>query len=250
MHSESIYFCKRPVQRPVRGAACSRHGGFTLLEILLAIAIFAIVATTLLTTYNRVFSQTAMADIRAKTDQAGRIAMMRIMTDLQNLVITPMPLYDPEPNDPDQVDPHAFVAEQVSVGQHRFSQLRFASLAHVYFGRSAQSGIARIVYYIEPLENGGYNLHRADQLFADQPFVPDPADPILCQYVTEFSLKLFYDDDTYDAWDSDSLSANHATPQAIGIHLSIGSADHPLQTALTLETGIDLPMFRAAVKPS
>jgi len=248
MNLESIYFCDQPNRWPSCAAVCNRQGGFTLLEILLAIAIFAIVATTLLGTYNRVFSLTAMADSRSKNDQAGRIAMMRIMMDLQNLIITPMPLYNPKQKDPDVADPHAFVAEQVSLGQHVFGQLRFASLAHVYYGRGAQNGIARIVYYIESMEGGGYSLHRADRLFADQPFAPDPTDPVLCRYVTEFSLKFFYADDIYDAWDSDSPRTDHATPQAIGIQLSIGSADHPLQTVLSLETRIDLPMFRSAVK--
>lgn len=70
--------------RPVRHPA-ARSGGFTLLEILVAVAIFVIVGMLAMTGYSQLMSQSERIDEGAKRTRAVQSAVMRMTQDFETL---------------------------------------------------------------------------------------------------------------------------------------------------------------------
>jgi general secretion pathway protein J len=72
--------------------------GFTLVEILMALTIFAIAMTTLFTAFNTVISGVEPLKSGMDDFKSARIAMDRIQTDLMSLCLTLDPAYLPPPD--------------------------------------------------------------------------------------------------------------------------------------------------------
>lgn len=218
-------------------AACS---GFTLLEILVAIFIFAVVVTTIFGSFNSVFSrgETLQDDI-AVYEMAKR-CLNRMSADLRQAHVALKPAYVP-PASGDAADPYRFSGEVVYRGTSGFHRLRFASRAHLPMGSSSGSGIARIVYYPVEDGNGGMVLRRSDRLEPAAEFEESPADPVVCENVRAFACT-FYDSEgkAQDGWDSDADEYGYGTPAAVGIRLEIGDQERPA----VFKTRAVLPVFR------
>ena len=80
-------------------------------------------------------------------------------------------------------------------------------------------------------------LRRADHLYPYPQFEDNPGDPILCENVKSLAFK-YYDAEGTESeeWNSDSGDYDHATPEAIGIQLEIGSESesHNFETTVKL----------------
>jgi general secretion pathway protein J len=220
--------------------AMSAQGGFTLIEILLAIFIFSILVTT-------VFGSFAVLSDGAevlKTDtglyQSTRACLDRITRDLKEIHFALPPEYGkPKFND----DPHEYrlVGGQADVGNADFDQLRFASLAHISFQGDPRLGIARIIYYPFELTPENWVLRRADHLYPYPDFEPNDQDPILCENLLEFKLVYFDGDgESYERWDTESDDHDYASPRSIAITLKTGTEER----SVTLNTRVDLPVYR------
>ena len=197
--------------------------GFTLLEILIALFIFSVVVTTIFGSYNFIFSTTDAADNDSVAYESARNCLNRMTTDLQAVHVAFPPAYTP-PGFDASPDPYRFSGETDTVGNTVFSRLRFSSLAHIAFEKSQQEGIAEIVYYVQPGDNGTFILRRSDTLYPYNPFQEKGTDPVLCENLK--SLKFtYYDAEGADAdhWDSDSDEFKYATPRAVGIQLELGN---------------------------
>jgi len=215
--------------------------GFTLMEILVATAILAIVVTTVLASFNSVFSTTEVLDDSADIYAMAKNCLKRMALDLESIHVTQRPIYKPPELD-QPPDPYRFVASAVDTGGTGFAQnLRFTSRAHVGFEKIFRQGIAEVIYYVKAGEDGHLTLKRADNLFPYPEFEEKGSDPALCKYVKSLSFK-FYDKDgiEFDVWDSDSDEFGYATPKAIAIKLELANktASH------TFETMVSLPISR------
>lgn len=218
--------------------------GFTLLEILVAIFILAIVMGLIFGTFNGVFSNadhvSAGSDIYAMADSCLR----RISADLTALHVTQairykMPLTDSKPDKPDI---YRIEGTTDSFGGKSFSRLRFSSLAHLPIDGENHQGIAEIVYYVQETADNTYVLRRADKLYPyPESFEPKKSDPILCEQVRAFKVT-YYDKQgrEHDEWDSDSSDYEYSTPESIAIHLTIGSESN----SYDFSTEITLPVHR------
>ena len=214
--------------------------GFTLLEILIALFIFSVVVTTIFGSYNFIFSSTDALDSGIAVYEPARNCLNRMTTDLQAVYVTLPPVYTP-PGFDAPPDTYRFSGEMDTVGDTSFSRLRFTSLAHVAFEKNQQEGIAEIVYYVQPGDNGTFILRRSDTLYPYQPFREKGTDPVLCENLK--SLKFtYYDAEGADAdhWDSDSDEFKYATPRAVGIQLELGNGSSSQQFA----TLVTLPVYR------
>jgi general secretion pathway protein J len=215
--------------------------GFTLLEILVATAILAIVVTTVLASFNSVFSTTEVLDQSADIYEMAKNCMQRMALDLESVHVTQRPLYKPPELD-QPPDPYRFVASAVDTGGTGFAQnLRFTSRAHIGFEKSFRKGIAEIIYYVKTGDDGHLTLKRADNLYPYPEFEEKGSDPALCKYVKSLSFK-FYDKDgtEFDVWDSDSEEFGYATPKAIAIKLELENK----AVSHTFETMVSLPISR------
>lgn len=215
--------------------------GFTLMEILVATAILAIVVTTVLASFNSVFSTTAVLDESADIYEMAKNCLKRMVLDLESIHISQRPLYRPPELD-QPPDPYRFVATAEDAGGTGFAQnLRFASRAHIRLENNSREGIAEVIYYVKAGDDGQLTLKRADNLYPYPEFAEKGSDPTLCRYVKTLSFK-FYDQDgnEFDIWDSDADEFGYATPQAIAIKLELTKN----AASQTFETMVSLPISR------
>ena len=218
----------------------SRANGFTLLEILIAISIFAVVVTTIFGSFNFVFGNVDAVESGMTDYEMASDGLNRMMADLRSLYVSLPPAYQVPENSEEQ-DPYRVVGEVAAAGDGEYSRLRFASFSHLPLGRQWRQGIAEITYYVEEQPDGTLSLKRSDRLDFEAQSAEQRNDPILCEYVR--GLKFEYldaDGDPWDRWDSDSEQYGYATPRAVRIQLAVGSGE---QTH-AFEVLIALPLYR------
>ena len=214
--------------------------GFTLLEILVAIFIFAIIMTTIFGSFNSVFSNTETLDKDITTYEMAKNAMERMTLDLQSIHVPFPPQYRP-PEINDLTDPFRITGEPVLMDNSRFAMLRFAGLAHLPLENNNREGVAQIVFYVQRINDKDFILKRSDELYPYSTFVEKGSDPVLCENIKSLTI-VYYDEDgtEYERWNSESQDFKYATPQAIGIILEAGSG----KQSIVLETTIAMPVFR------
>ena len=218
--------------------------GFTLIEILLAFLILGIVMTTLLASFNAVFSSTDTLKNSARYFDMAQSCMNRMTFDLEALYITRPPLFK-VPNFDAPPDPYRIVGSYSDVDGTSFALLRFASNAHIPFNRSTKNGIAEIVYYVQRDSEGRRVLRRRDTLFPYPPFEESNGDPVLIEDVKSLTIKYFDGEGTeYEEWNSDTEEFGYATPAAIGIQLEIGSES----SSYTFETTVRFAVHRKKIE--
>ena len=217
-----------------------RRGGFTLLEILVAMVIFAIVVGLIFASFEGVFSNADHMTAAGGMIEMGNACMDRITRDLVALHVTTYPRYSP-PDIDDKPDIYRVQGTLESMGGDSFAMLRFASLSHLAFNQQPREGIAEIVYYVQEDPTGQRVLKRSDKLYPYPDFEPDPSDPVLCEKVKSFKL-VYYSakGDEREEWDSESDDFDYSTPRAVGITLVIGDDD----ASYEFYTEIAFPMYR------
>ena len=218
--------------------------GFTLMEILLAFLILAIVVSTILGSFNAVFSTVDTLENSGKYYDMAKNSLSRMTFDLDALYVAQPPFYKkPEFNaDP---DPYRLVGNAGNTGGTGFASLRFTSSAHISLDKSNRGGISEIIYYIQEKTDGQLELKRADHLYPYPPFEESSSDPVLCRYVKSLAFK-FYDTEgeEFEAWNSDEADYEYATPTAIGIQLEIGNESE----SFIFETTVRLAVHRNKIE--
>ena len=224
---------------------CRQTGGFTLVEILIAIFIFAVVVATVFGSFNFVFGNVNTIEEGMDAYEMARDSFNRMAVDLQALHVTMQPAYRPPSERDGESDPFRLVGEATNSEGVDFGRLRFTSRAHLPMGKDRRSGIAEIIYYVELQSDGSHVLKRSDRLdFMDED-TEESNDPILCENVTGLTFTYIDDEgEEVDTWDSDSEEYSYATPRAIRIQLQIGTAE----TSHFLQTMVALPQYREEFK--
>jgi general secretion pathway protein J len=210
--------------------------GFTLMEILVAVFILGVVVTTVLASFNMVFSSAESLEGGAAIFDMGKTCLGRITADLENIFVLERPLY----KIPGRDDPPDLYRIQGSVDHlsgEKIAKLRFTSRAHVPIGKSRPEGVAEIVYYIQAGHGGNLRLKRADNLYPYPRFEERSTDPVLCENVKALTFEYIDGEGkTFDHWDSESSNFGHATPVSVAVRLEIsdGSDTYGFQTTVAL----------------
>ena len=214
--------------------------GFTLLEILVAIFIFAIIVTTLFGSHNLIFSNVKNIHEGMGVYEMAKNCLSRMILDFESAHVSASFGYKP-PGFNEAPDLYRIVGDGSYAGDKRFSKLRFTSLAHLPLERHDRGGIAEIVYYVQVDDARGYVLKRADTLYPYEPFEEKGIDPVLCEGVKSLSF-IYYDHEgrEHELWDSDSDEFEYTTPRAIRIRLEIGDES----SARLFETMVTIPVSR------
>lgn len=227
----------------LRQQAIATHG-FTLMEILLAFLILGIVMTTILASFNAVFSTTDSLENSARYYDMAKNCLNRMALDLGALYVAQPPIYK-APNFDDPPDPYRMVGATSDIGGTSFANIRFTSNAHIPFNKSIKSGVAEIVYYVQGDSDGQRVLRRRDHLYPYPEFEENNGDPILSDHVKSLAFKYFDDEGAeFEEWNSDSDEYGHATPTAIGIQLEIGNES----LSYTFETTVRLAVRRKKIE--
>ena len=221
-------------------ASGNSQQGLTLLEIMVAIFIFALAMTTIFGSFNAVIGDVEIIENRMKAYDMGKTCLDRMMSDLGSLHVTLPPIYE-EPEFDDEPDRYRFYGETATGGDGDFSKIRFTAAAHLPFEDDPRKGIAQIVYYVTATDDDRFVLRRSDTLYPFLPVEENDIDPVLCENLRSFKLRYSGPDgEEYDTWDSDSEEFGFATPGAVSISIVIG--DESDETAF--ETMVTLPVYR------
>jgi prepilin-type N-terminal cleavage/methylation domain-containing protein len=185
--------------------------GFTLLEILIAIVILAVVLSTIYASYTGTLRVIKDLETGDRIYSMARSSLERMMIDLSCAGA-----YEGGSDFGTRRDPSGQAA----------GSLTFISTAATNFeNNTLLEGAAKITYYLEQdLENGGYNLMRREEpLDSKSPSASGSQAFILCRGLQSMAFK-FYDSGgkEYDTWDPapTGSSESKALPQAVAIHLT------------------------------
>lgn len=218
------------------------QAGFTLLEILVAIFIFAVVITTIFGSFRLVFSSTDAVNGDIALYGSARICLNRMATDLEGIVISDYPRYEkPEFNEPEDI--YRVVGDTNEVAGSTFGRMQFASLAHLLSSQDQRQGICRIVYYVDENSEDLLILRRADDLYPFPDFEESEDDPILCENIMELEFEFMNEEgEMEEKWDSETSEYDYATPLLVEIRLTIGDEER----SRTFSTRIKLHTYREA----
>ncbi|MFP4446833.1 MAG: prepilin-type N-terminal cleavage/methylation domain-containing protein [Desulfosudaceae bacterium] len=225
--------------RPGKGPA-----GFTLLEILVAMTLFAVVVTILFGSFSFLFSRSSFVREGITIYEQARTCLDRLACDLRSIYVSLPPAYEP-PDFDDDPDPYRLVAAS-SFGEER--SLRFVSFAHLPLGGGLPALAGNMVYYLQKTEDRGLVLRRRDTVRMAGPD-EDPFDirdieghdPVVCEQVRSLTFRFFDDQgNSHDYWDSESESFDYATPRAVEVILVVGAGEMEYR----FETMVELPVYR------
>ena len=199
--------------RPFVHHSCSR--GFTLLEILIAIAILAVVMTTIYAAFSGTLTVIKELDDDSRAYSMARMTLDRMNRDLSSL---------------QRFEDGIFLQSQKStMGSREFGTLAVWSAAHLAFGEDELSGSpSSIAYFVKEDKNGGFSLWRSD-VAETRPSPDQKADGgvIICQNLQAINFK-FYDEggQEYSSWDTASLSDTQKgkPPVLVQIELVLANA--------------------------
>jgi len=215
--------------------------GFTLIEILTAIFILAIVISLVLTAFDGIFSNADHINISSDLYEMGSASLDRMAADLKSDYVMLYPRYRPPEIMENKLDIYRLKGETQNVGGHTFSRLRFTSMAHLPLNHDVKEGIAEIVYYVQQTPTGEYIIRRSDKLYPYPEFEESEDDPVLCEQVRGLTLTYFDGNGReYEEWDSETEDMEYGTPRAIGITLALGDEASPY----IFSTQISLPVYR------
>jgi general secretion pathway protein J len=140
--------------------------------------------------------------------------------DFEQLYILQPPRYQP-PVMGSIPDPYRFVGGDTASDVQGFSRIEFSSLNHARIGADQRFGVARIIYYVRPNAQQGYDLCRSDRLESGDQDINMCNDPVLLRHVTGFDIR-FRDalDNEYQQWDSESDQFQYAFPSALEIKIT------------------------------
>jgi general secretion pathway protein J len=205
-----------------------RHfqSGFTLFELLVAIVIFALVVSTIYASATGSFRVVGETESRAELYRMARIAMERMLEDLESVYVKELPSEGELVADTLAVA--SFVGEDKEIDGRSADSLRFTSRAHANLGgQQKDSGAVEIVYYVRESEGGeGLVLYRSDRPIFQAPWSSeeDTGGLVLCERLR--SVDFTYqgkDDEIRDDWDSDSQEQKGALPRMVTLSLEFNT---------------------------
>jgi len=218
--------------------------GFTLLEILIAISIFASVLSTIFISYTGTFNVLDQTESRANIYRMARIALERMQEDLESAYFISGTEKSESKENP--FDSTPFIGKDAEIDGRDADTLSFISRAHIDFDEEENgTGITGISYYVGENEKGdGFILYRSDTpRFAKAP-EEGTGGLILCDGL--FSVDFtYYDGDSksLEKWDSTGDELKDKFPVMVEIELSfIDNSNTEIPVKFILN--VSLPMGR------
>jgi len=218
--------------------------GFTLLEILIAVFILAIVLSTIFTSYTGTFRIIDETESQADTYGMARIALERMLEDLESIYFTKT-LKTLE-SEGAMIQPTRFVGDDKEIKERSADSLRFLSRAHVVFDEKGEDfEVAEIIYYVKENEDGdSLVLYRSDTLGFEEPLTEENSGLVLCDGLSSINFA-YYDmnGEVYDSWDSTEGDFINRLPAMVSIKLTFANRSNP-EAPIKFITGVTLPMAR------
>jgi type II secretion system protein J len=209
--------------------------GYTLLEILIALAIVTLVVSITYASFSAITSRTEASERSSRVYQAAGIIMDRLFLDLTCAYI--------RSSDLERDADIFFQFQEGPPGSGSWEQFSFTSTAHLTLSPDDPGGdMGRISYELkDDAEGEGYLLYRTDEpLFAGAK-TREPAPLLLGQGLTRFSVEFFdREQNPLKVWDSTQGAQRGQLPARITISFAIKGEDdleYPFMTGYTLPLG-------------
>lgn len=240
MRSGFIVMSRSNNQSRRPGGSCQ---GFTLIEILLAIFVFAVVVAIIQSTYTGTFRLVRKTESQIALYRKARIAMERIGEDLQSAYAVPL-AGDVED---ETAVPGRFTGSSQNLNGEEADSMSFTSRAHLVFSeQESEAGKTTISYSVlESDDEEGLLLLRADQ---PDLVVGGGAEDgqLLCDRLKSVRFTYFdIDGDEHEAWDSTAEEYGRTTPALVRIRLVFIDEANP-EAGLPFQTSVALPVIGQA----
>lgn len=216
--------------------------GFTLLEILIATFIFALIVSAIFTAYRGTFNIIDDTESQEEIYQMARIALERITGDLASA-------YFPEPTqtpDTDQGTSEAvlFQGEKKEIEDLRCGELRFLSLSHLTFSdKESPAEPAEIAYYAaKGRDKELVDVYRSDTALVCERPESGTGGVLLCKGLSSIDF-IYYDADgePHENWDSVEGASKGKIPSRVSILMEFPNRTDP-DRPFKFMTGVAIPM--------
>ena len=232
-----------PKNRQSRGDTRNNDQGFTLVEVLVAMAVFSIILLTIFSAFRTFSTSVDQMNNQRRTTDASHPGLHAMLSDLDQLFLVPYPRYK-RPQDQDDADPFRLEGSETPIDGRPFSQLSFTCVNPAPIGAVPANGVSRITYYVRR-HGKRLDLHRADRGWPFDGLLSPCTDPVLIRGISSFSLTYAGGDRPEMAtWNSDDTSFDYAFPTRIDIAVGLeGDSGKRM-----LRTAVVLPVRREAAK--
>jgi general secretion pathway protein J len=215
-----------------------RGQGFTLLEVLISISIFALVVSSVYGAYRVTFQTVSSTEGQATAGAAARVMLERISEDLAMIA-----------TDSDGV----LQGKRGDVGEGRADEFSCVAFAHLPFSRAEKKGgRANLVYSAEENESGRIDLYRSDSAIRPGEATEEAGrGELLARDLLSFQLTyVAADGSESDAWDSGpdesagspaDRTNNIALPVLIRIELLVATSPED-EKGIYFRTAVALPV--------
>lgn len=215
--------------------------GFTLLEILVTIALFAAIVAMLYPTYIGTLKNMDITESYATIYHMSRIATERISQDLESACIP----NKGEDLNSDVSKSNIFIGKDSNINGKNADDMEFISEKHLSFNGDQTGGRGLIKYYLKEYEDkDGFILYRSDNQELGNKSDDDTDGLMLCEGVN--SINFSYQDengDTYDNWDSTSDSFKGKLPSMVSVELEFIDKSNP-ESPIKFITSIAIPLAK------
>ena len=231
--------------KAIKSKSTTNPKGFTLLEVLIAMSIFAVVLSMLYTVYTGTFRNIEETESQADLYQMARIVLERMTEDLESVYMVAQKKTSDDEEEAAQ--PARFVGTMTETEGRRLDTLRFASKAHIFFDvEEPYAGTAENVYFVRENseEVGGYTLYRSDKANFEQSEEEGTGGWILSDRLHAIRF-IYYDEEggAHDSWDSTEETFKDKLPSGVSILLELANRTDP-ESPVKFMTGVTLPMSR------
>ncbi|MCD6570761.1 MAG: type II secretion system protein [Deltaproteobacteria bacterium] len=195
--------------------------GFTLMEILLAIAITAVVITIVNTTFFRSHAAIESVNAERAVYQVARIAMNRMIKDISCAYIPSVEIHE------DRISMYGFVGENDEYDGIDNDSISLTSAANIGLG-SVFGGMCEIGYYLKEMEDkdGLFYLMRREDCRPDNDITDGGNIMEVAEGLT--GLNIVYIDSRSKEWDRWDLYEKLYLPKQVKITLTFSCADEEL----------------------
>nr|WP_320191693.1 prepilin-type N-terminal cleavage/methylation domain-containing protein [uncultured Desulfobacter sp.] len=218
------------------------QGGFTLIELMVALVIFSYVMVMLFSSFNAFVSTGQAIAHGVDYNERARDAFRRIQDDLTEIYVPESRMIRIQNSIDDQdMDPFQMTGSETSVGGRTFSTLQFAGLSGLQTGRIRPPGIVQVTYYVRKNNQELFDLCRAEWPIGSDRETTPCSDPVLVENITGFTID--YGDakgNEHQEWDADTDSDGASIPFVLNIGLTLKSENKEK----VFETAVVLPVQR------
>lgn len=217
---------------------CKEQTGFTLLELMVALAILAVIFSIIFKAYTDTYRNIDIAENQARIYDMARTAMIRIMEDLESTYI-PIDFSNPQGSSSTDL----LVGKKDFLDGREADRIRFFSRSHIDINESlTEGGNAKIAYYPLLKEDETISLFRSDTPSNLEWPEENTNGWIICEGLHSISFTYTdKDGDTHEEWDESNTNYSTKLPSIINIKLEFIDKEDP-ETPITFISAVAIPM--------